>query len=305
MLLYTVLNKDIRQSYRSWEIYAGIAVICTICVPNIIWLASHHFAAITWVSHQINDRDLGASLLAYLAAFYPFILFYLIMFKIDTFVRTSQLTAEQKAFNLVYFTPLAIILTVFLFIDGGRLHEWLQPFSIFYSIALLIWFKPELAEKAFKKSFKVFGGFVAFFIAGFAFAYTVYDEKVNNTRFLVPLAKEANQLWHDKTDLPLKYVGGERGHEWLLFYAPDYPRLINRWTPSKDTAVFNMRIKDEEIKNHGALLVARRACASNVFTSTFEEHPFMRSAEIVDHDFEFRGVKRPYCLGYYLPQARQ
>ena len=306
MLLYTVFNKDIRQSYRSWEIYAGIAVICTICVPNLIWLANHHFAAVTWVSHQVHDRDLGGSLLSYLAAFYPFIFFYLIMAAIDTFARTSRLTAEQKAFNLVYFPPIAIILVVFLFIDGRRLTEWLQPFSIFYSIALLTWFKPGLSEKAFKKAIKVFAGFVAFFIAGFVFAYTVYDEKMNNTRYLVPLAKEANQLWRDKTGLPLKYTGGEgRAHEWLLIYAPDYPRVINAWSPSKDTAVFNRGIKAAEIKSHGALLVARRACASNVFKSTFEEHPFMRSAEIVDHDFEFRGVRRPYCLGYYLPQAKQ
>ena len=74
------------------------------------------------------------------------------MVTIDTFTRTSRLTAEQKAFNLVYFPPIAIILVVFLFIDGRRLTEWLQPFSIFYSIALLTWFKPGLSEKAFKKA---------------------------------------------------------------------------------------------------------------------------------------------------------
>jgi hypothetical protein len=306
MLLYTLINRDVRKSYRSWEIYAGIALICIICVPNLIWLANHQFAAITWVSHQISERDIAGSLRDYLNAFYPFILFYLIMARIDTFARTPRLATEQKAFNLVYFPPIAIILAVFLFMEGGRLVEWLQPFSIFYSIALLTWFKPELTEKSFNNAIKVFGGFVAFFILLFVFAYTVYDEKVNDTRYLVPLAKEANQLWREKTGLPLKYVGGEQGHEWLLLYAPDYPRLINRWSPSKTKmSVFNVDIEDEDIKSHGALLLAERACASDVFKSTFEEHPFMRSAEIVDHEFEFRGVKRPHCLGYYLPQAKQ
>jgi hypothetical protein len=85
-------------------------------------------------------------------------------------------------------------------------------------------------------------------------------------------------------------------------YAPDYPRLINRWNPDSYVA-FNIGIESEDIKQHGALLVAERACASNVFESTFREYPFMKSAEIVDHAFEFRGVKRPYCLGYYLPQS--
>jgi hypothetical protein len=126
---------------------------------------------------------------------------------------------------------------------------------------------------------------------------------VNDRRFVVPLAKDANQLWRDKTGLPLKYVGGEDGHEWLILYAPDYPRVINRWNPGKQYAIFNLEIKDEEINEHGALLIAPRACASDVFASTFEEHPFMKSAELVDHRFEFRGVSRPYCLGYYSPRV--
>jgi 4-amino-4-deoxy-L-arabinose transferase-like glycosyltransferase len=305
MLLYTVLNKDVRQSYRSWEIYAGIAVICTICIPNVVWLASNDFAAFTWVGRQINERDTVRSLLAYLAAFYPFILLYGVMITMGAFAPRPHLTQEQKAFSLVYLPPIAIILTVFLFIDGGRLNEWLQPFTIFYSIALLIWFKPELSDKAYKITLRVFGGCALFIIAGYAFVYTVYDEKVNDNRFLVPLAQEANQLWRDKTGLPLKYVGGGRGHDWLILYAPDYPRLINLWSPLKETAVSNKGISAAKINTHGALLITPGACAADTFTTTFEEHPFMSSAEQLDHDFEFRGNKRRYCLGYFLPQAEQ
>jgi 4-amino-4-deoxy-L-arabinose transferase-like glycosyltransferase len=303
MLLYTVLNKDVRQSYRSWEIYAGIAVICTICIPNVAWLASNHFAAFTWVSRQISERDVGHSLLAYLAAFYPFILLYVVMNAVGSFAPRPHLTKEQRAFNWVYLPPIAIILTVFLFIDGGRLNEWLQPFTIFYSIALLIWFKPELSDKAYITTLRVFGGCAVFVIAGYALVQTVFDEKVNYNRFLVPLAQEANQLWRDRTGLPLMYVGGEGGHDWLILYAPDYPRVINLWSPLKETAVSNKKISDEKIKTHGVLLIAGRACAPDVFTTTFEEHPFMSTAEQVDHEFEFRGTKRRYCLGYFLPQA--
>ena len=304
MLLYTVLNKEVRQSYRSWEIYAGIAILCTICIPNLLWLASNDFAAFTWVGRQINERDTGHSLRAYLAAFYPFILLYVIMVTMDTLTPAPRLTEGQKAFNRVYLPPIAIILTVFLFIDGGRLNEWLQPFTIFYSVALLSWFRPELTEKAYKNAFKVFGGVAAFLIAGFAFVYTVYDEKVNDTRFLVPLAIEANELWREKTGLPLKYVGGEAGHDWLILYAPDYPRVINLWTPLQETAVSNKGITDEKIRSHGALLIAGRACSADVFATAIEEHPFMGSAERVNHDFEFRGVSRRYCLAYYLPDTK-
>ncbi len=301
MFLYTLLNKEVRQSYRSWEIYAGIAVVCIICVPNLFWLISHQFAAFGWVNQQIGERDVVHSLLAYLAALYPFILFYLIMARVDKLRRNERLTEEQRAFSLVYFPPLVIILTVFLFVDGGRLNEWLQPFTIFYSVAILIWFRPELGEKALRKATSVFAGFIAFLILGFAFVYVNHDDKVNDTRYLVPLAEEANQLWREKTQLPLKFVGGGHHHDWLILYAPDFPRVINSWGLSINTAVFNIGIDDEDIRKHGALLLARGACTSNAFSLVFEEHPFMRSAKIVDHVFDFRGVGLSYCLGYYLP----
>jgi hypothetical protein len=73
------------------------------------------------------------------------------MARIDTLSVAPRLTEEQRAFSLVYIPPIAIILTVFLFIDGGSLNEWLQPFTIFYSVSLLIWLKPELTEIALKK----------------------------------------------------------------------------------------------------------------------------------------------------------
>lgn len=303
ILFYTLRSRNVRQSYRSWEIYAGIALFCIVCVPNLVWLQNHNFVAITWLTRQVADSDISASLLAYLAVFYPFVFLYLIMRRFDTISRRHRLTEEQRAFVLVYLTPVAMLLVVFLFIHGNRLTEWLQPLAVFYSIALLIFFRPELSDKAMNNYYRVFAAFVAFFIAGYAVAYTAFDDKVNDTRYLIPLSREANELWREKTGLPLHYVGGETDYEWLSFYAPDHPRLINRWNPSKHSS-YNPAIEDGNIRKYGALLIAPHACGDKVFESTFEEYPFMRSAEIVDHDFQFRGANRRNCLGYYLPQRK-
>ena len=304
LLLYTLWNREVRQNYRSWEIYSGIAAFCLVCLPNLFWLHSHDFAALDWVRSEITNRGVRSSLAAYLDAFYPAPLLYLILAKAGRATRTRDVSKEQRAFVLVYVAPVVTLVTAFLAIGSERLTEWLEPFAIFYSIALLIYIRPEPSAKTMKTLSKVFAGFVVLFLAGYTVAYTVFDEISNDKRYLIPLSKEANLLWRQKTGLPLTYVGGEKGHEWLSFYAPDHPLLINRWDPSRYTA-YNPTIDEAMIKKHGALLIAPRACDGTVFKSTFHEYPFMSSGEIVDHAFRYRGATRHYCLDYYLPQREQ
>ena len=304
MLLYTLWNREVSQSYRSWEIYSGIAAFCLVCLPNLFWLHNHDFAALDWVGSEITNRGVRSSLGAYLDAFYPVPLLYLILAKAGRATRTRDMSREQRAFVLVYVAPVVTLVTVFLVVSSQRLTEWLEPFAIFYSIALLIYIRPELSAKTMKTLSKVFAGFVVVFLAGYTVAYTAFDKISNDKRYLIPLSKEANELWRQKTGLPLTYVGGEKGYEWLSFYAPDYPLLINRWDPSRYTA-YNPTIDEAMIMKHGALLIAPRTCDGTVFESTFHEYPFMRSGEIVDHDFQYQGVIRHYCLDYYLPQSEQ
>ena len=302
MLLYTLLDKDVRQSYRSWEIYAGIALFCVVCMPNLFWLYRHDYAAFDWVTGEISDPDIGSSLFAYLDAFYAAPMLYLILAKTGLITHAPALSREQRAFVLVYVAPVATLLAVFLFIGSHRLTEWLEPFAVFYSIAVLIFVRPELSARAMKTLGRVFAGFVVFFLAAYAVAYTVFDETSNDKRYLIPLSREANELWRQRTGLPLTYVGGEKGYEWLSFYAPDYPLLINRWDPARYTA-YNPAVDAAKIKEYGALLVAPHACDAGVFEFTLREYPFMKSARLVDHDFRYRGVTRHYCLGYYLPRS--
>lgn len=210
LLAYTVWDREARQNYRSWEIYVGLAAFCAVCLPNVFWLYNHNFASIGWVTSEITGRGILASLPAYLAAFYPAALLYLIMAKVGRVSRTKILSKEQRAFVLVYVIPVVTLLAVFLLISSRRLTEWLEPFAVFYSIALLIFIRPELSAGAMKTFGKVFAGFVAFFVAGYVVAYTIFDAVSNDTRYLVPLSQEANALWRKKTGLPLTYVGGEK-----------------------------------------------------------------------------------------------
>ena len=304
MLLYTFWNREVRQSYRSWEIYAGMAAFCSICLPNLLWLYSHDFEAIGWITSEITNRDIRSSLPAYIDAFYSVPLLYLILAKLGRINRVQTVSKEQRAFVFVYVAPVAALLVVFLFINSHRLTEWLEPLAIFYSIALLIFVRPVLSAKSMRILRRVFAGFVALFLAGYVVAYTVFDDRSNDKRYLVALSKEANELWRQETGLPLTYVGGGKDHDWLSFYAPDHPLLIDRWDPSNYTS-YNPAIDNAMIKSHGVLLIAPRACDGTIFESTLEKYPFMNSIQVFDHDFRFRGIARHYCLGYYLPQSEQ
>jgi Dolichyl-phosphate-mannose-protein mannosyltransferase len=304
MLLYTLWDREVRQSYRSWEIYSGIAAFWVICLPNLFWLHAHDFAALGWVTSEIANRSARSSLYAYVGAFYPAPLLYLIITRIGRVSRNQTLSREQRAFVLVYLAPVVTLLAVFLVVSSHRLTEWLEPFAVFYSIALLIITRPELSAKAMRTFGKVVAAFVALFLAGYAVAYTVFDDTTNDKRYLISFSEEANEMWRQKTGLPLAYVGGEKGYEWLSFYAPDYPLSIKRWDPAS-YGTYNPTIDELKIRKHGALLIAPRACDGTVFESTFDAYPFMRSGEIVDHAFSYRGFTRHFCLDYYLPQDEQ
>ena len=60
-----------------------------------------------------------------------------------------------------------------------------------------------------------------------AFAKIWYREDLNYTEPRKELAREATELWHNTTSLPLRYVGGSQRYEdAVAFYSPDNPHVF-------------------------------------------------------------------------------
>ncbi|AIN65852.1 ArnT family glycosyltransferase [Providencia stuartii] len=307
VFLLTLFVKQVRQSYRYPVFYLAIALWFAIVLPNFFWLMASDFSAFKWVDSQIDPGFNLHTTKAALSVFYPLIIAAIILYSRGGKLGWPKSLANRMANFLVLF-PLAVIYGWFSFHDGGRITEWLQPFMAACA-PLFIGSITVMPTKSLRKPLIGLALFGVVVLLGYCVVQAA-NIKGAGQKFIgvKTLIAEGEDRWHERYGVPLKYVGGEDNlHQWFIIYAKDRPHVIQPWTLEHHMPpnVYNRKITEAEIRQHGALLLGRKYddCTHENFDKVRQYWPqFTIEKEEVIYRSEPDAEPETMCFGFIAPE---
>ncbi|MGK0600305.1 glycosyltransferase family 39 protein [Yokenella regensburgei] len=306
VFIATLIVPKLRLCYRQPIFYLAILIGLAIIAPNLFWLWAHNFAAFKWVDSQIIYQFNPGIFIKLLSIYYPLLFLWWILHLSKIQIHWPADTYKQ-ALLLVAFVPQALIWLWFLFHQGGRLTEWLQPFFIL-APALVVACVAKSSGKPVKRAafvlmstaFLVFFGYTAVMVTNVRNA----GQKMNG---IVHFSYTAERLWQERYGTPLRLVGGEYLSEWLTFYATSKPKIITPWSNSTAPNIYNADIRFSHIKHSGALLIGRsdRICSYASFMRALKQWPQLPLDAMSQITFQEDNSHSRYsvCIGFVKPAA--
>ncbi len=240
MLISLLFTPAGRKAFKYKEFYSSILLFILIIAPNFIWLYQHDFAAFNWVESQIKPALNLTVIIAFLCVFYPIIMILLILLPLGAKIAYPN-TEEKKHFVFIFLSSVFCIFIYFLFNQGGRITEWMQPFSILVSSLTLCFLNVDKIKK-----WRNINLSLLFFSILVCSGYTLVlykNIKGAGKKFfyIKKVSNELNQLWKNEYHTPLKYVGGGIYLNGGLFIPPII--LSSRQNGRmKTNLIFTMRI---------------------------------------------------------------
>ncbi len=307
VFLLTLFVPKVRKSYQQPLFYIAIALWFALILPNLFWLLENDFSAFKWVDSQIEQGFNLHVVSSTLSVFYPLVIATIILYLLGGKIGWPKEQPNQLV-NFILLLPLAVIFGWFLFHDGGRMTEWLQPFMMI-AAPLFIGSISISPKKSLRKTFFgliIIGGLI---FLGYCLVLN-YNIRGAGQKMIgiKALTAEGQQRWRQKYGQPLKYVGGEDNlYQWFIIYASDRPHTIQPWDSSEDQPpnVYYRDITAETIKKHGALLLGRKGkdCSQENFTRMSKHWPqFTIKKEAIIYQSEPNADPQSMCLGFIAPE---
>ncbi|TCV96690.1 glycosyltransferase family 39 protein [Biostraticola tofi] len=262
MLVLTIVMPTLRKCWRQPLFYLSMLLWLAIVLPNLWWLWHHDFVAFSWVGSQIESGITLHGLTAALTVFYPLLILAALLKSAGGQFGWPQ-AREARVAVLAFIVPVVVILIVFTLHDGGRITEWLQPFMMPAS-ALLMACLTRLPHRPLRRPIIILGAIAVLVWAGYI-AVMMANVRNAGEKFagIKPFSQQVQQLWHQRFERPLRYVGGEYLSQWLTFYADDRPQVMTPWTDDRKPNIYNRHISQRLISDHGGVLVGTlgKTCA--------------------------------------------
>lgn len=304
VFLSTLAVPRLRSCYRQPAFYGALLLGMLLVLPNILWLWRHDFAAFSWVDSQITSRFNPALGIKALTVFYPLLILWWVLRRCNIRLALPASWA-QRVMLAVYLLPMSIIFAWFLFHEGGRLTEWLQPFFIL-TPALMVSCASRRPEPLPRGVYLSLFGAAAVVLTGYA--GVLWGNVANagqDKRNIISFSQQVENLWQAQYGAPLRYVGGEYWSQWLLFYAPSRPQTITPWDNATRPNVYNAHITQTQIQQHGALLIGRlgRTCEQERFRAALTPWPALRIDAVRQMMFQEDSARplRPLCIAFVKP----
>ncbi len=304
IFLSTLAIPSIRRCYREPAFYIALLIAFALIAPNALWLWNHDFAAFRWVDSQIKPGFNLQMFINLLSIFYPLLILAWILRRAGAGLQWPVEWARRVMLG-VYLLPLLVICGWFLFHDGGRLTEWLQPFFIL-SPALMVCCVKRDPPRSLSPAIKGLIAFAVLVISGYVGVMTMNVANAGQKmRGIIPFSQQMERLWQERYETPLSYVGGEHMAQWLTFYTPSRPQIITRWDVATHPNIYNVHISRRQIERHGALLIGRVGvpCASETFKRALYDWPEMKiddTQQIAFHE-DPAYPARPLCIAFVSP----
>lgn len=307
IFLLSLFIPKVRENYRHPWFYISIGLWIALVIPNLFWLSENNFVAFKWVNSQIQHGFNLHIAVATLSVFYPLIIAAIIIYLRGGRLGWPTEQGNQLSIFVVLF-PVSIIFIYFLFHDGGRMTEWLQPF-IMIAVPIFVGSITSLPQKSWRCTFLGLGGAAALVLFGYSFVLGANIAGAGQKMIgIKALAEEAQERWHNKYNIPLRYVGGEDTlYQWLIIYASDRPDTIQPWTLENNAPpnIYNRDIRQQYIDLQGALLLGsqEKSCADEDFSNITRYFP---QSKIIKEEIIYQS--EPYarefimCLGFIAPK---
>jgi hypothetical protein len=268
-LAATCLLVAIQHRYRGYfaspSPYVSGVVAAVICIPHVWWLATHRAPPLEYLdalSGQGWDHVAGYAVDTFFGALAMNLGVVLLVALIawtsprdesDRFIRTTQ-RPELRVLAILALAPL--LLTI---VSGLALRTRITPEMTIGTFALL----PLLAIEAFgargvdrlcRISVRLAGALTlgALVLSPvIALARTYLSPSAMGVPPYQEVAIQATKFWHDRTSLPLLYIGGSDWYEnAIAFYGPDRPHTFVHFDFAR-----NLWVTPEALARHGLLSV--------------------------------------------------
>lgn len=305
VFIATLIVPKVRQCYRYPVFYISLLIGLIFIAPNMYWQWEHNFVAFRWVDSQINNQFNPGLFINILSIYYPLVILWWILSRSKASIKWPQQPFNQVML-LTYLSPLLVIFVWFLFHQGGRLTEWLQPFFIL-APALFV----SCVDNT--KVQPVRGGYIGLISTGclLLVGYSVVmltnvanaGQKMNG---IIPFSRELGQVWQQRYGTPISYVGGEYLAEWLTFYVPSRPKIITPWSNTSEPNVYNAHIRLADIRRSGVMLIGQSEgkCSDISFKKVMQQWPQLRIDAISQVTFRLdnKHDSYPLCIGFVNPE---
>ena len=272
MLFTLLVTPQGRQSFKKIGLYGAIIVGFLIFLPNLIWLFHHHFIAVTYADHRIDQDNLGLwshvldriihpfnFTLEQLGALAPMLLFYIPFYTAQR-QRYALNKFDKRSLYYMALGPSCCIL-LFSAVLGAWLHAlWAFPLFSLLGIFWTAWHQPIVTRKRLH-SFIGIAGFIMVLTVSVRFIAVAYWPYFTGKTFLNQfpgqiMAERLTDLWHQRYHRPVPYVAGARYYvENTAVFSPDHPKPFFEWSTSQSAW-----INPADMRKQGAIFAWLAPC---------------------------------------------
>lgn len=262
VLLYTLVNRQARQAWRTPGPWAAVLVFAPIVAPHVQWALQHDWATLQYAIGRGHSGEL-AQQGSWGLEFMNFVLAQtLTLLPAWGLLRTlgpAQTVArpahERWLLAALGLGPLLLIMLAATLAQAKMLHMWASPFFICAAPLYLAWRRPDVAQlhaRRFACAWAIWMLLPLTFFVGAALFGPQQKHKLDRTSYPgAEIARILTQRWHDQTGRPLTIVAGE---EFLAgtvaHYSADRPSVFYDANFSE-----SLWLSPQQVQGSGALFV--------------------------------------------------
>ncbi|ACR70138.1 glycosyltransferase [Edwardsiella ictaluri] len=306
VFIATLASPKIRRCYRQPIFYLALLIGLAIIAPNLFWLWEHNFVAFSWVDSQIERQFNPGIFIKLISIYYPLLFLWWILYS-KKIPLQWPVDTNKSILLLVFLVPQVLIGLWFLFHQGGRLTEWLQPFFILAPALVIACVATPCAQPVRRPVLVLMGAAILVLLGYTIVMVTNVGNAGRKMSGIIPFSHHVERLWQERYGTPLRLVGGEHLSEWLIFYGRSRPEIITPWSNSTKPNIYNANIRFTDIKQSGALLIGRsdNKCTRASFTQVLNQWPHLQLDAIsrVTFQEDDKHSSYPVCIGFVKPSA--
>ncbi len=280
LLLFLIVNKQARLSFKSAGLYISFIVFICLVLPHVIWLYQHEFITVQYAFNRVSDNQ-AFNLWQYIMPSLRFGLLQLINLAIALIVLSfvfiglpRQMLIEISEFDrsFILFTATGtFIITILLgLITGWQLHTlWGMPLLSLAGLLAVTLLKPVVTPK---KLCQVLVPVVLIFAAyaiGYSYAMTKPNSDSSGNFPAKNFAENIENIWQSRYQKPLAYVAGNRYLAgYVLHYGKEKPQVFIDWDPVKSPG-----IDIDQMKKSGAIFLWLESDGKDFPSEVYQKYP--------------------------------
>jgi 4-amino-4-deoxy-L-arabinose transferase-like glycosyltransferase len=269
-----------------------------VCIPNLIWLINNDFTALKYIIKRSSNSEQVDFINSH---FYEPLNFVwmtacniVLVFILFLIAKPSRVigSSDNKRFILyIGLLPINILIFYYVIFGGPTYWEWGVPFVLYLGTALVVSFDTKA------RSTRLY--IISLLLILLGSTVNLFINKIfprGNSDFpALEIARYAQQIWKENTEMPLKYIAGSRYLAgYISYYSASHPSVYAEWNP-----LYSHGINDCAILKHGALFVHNGNYGTSVKTLSLDYYNFDNFPKEIYHRFPSLKILSKKTFHYY------